>query len=91
MKVFLTGGTGFIGQPLTKSLLARGWNVVVLVRRPDSPLARALNQMGAQCVAGDVTDRESMRAGMTGADILVHNAGWYSCPEKSFPKPSIGV
>ncbi|OGO47516.1 MAG: hypothetical protein A2W37_12205 [Chloroflexi bacterium RBG_16_63_12] len=33
--------------------------------------------MGAQCVAGDVTDRESMRAGMTGADIVVHNAAWY--------------
>src|SRR5919201_1365119 len=77
MKVFLTGGTGFIGQPLTKSLLARGWNVVALVRKPDSPPARALTRMGAQCIAGDVTDRESMRAGMTGADIVVHNAGWY--------------
>jgi len=28
-------------------------------------------------VAGDVTDRESMRTGMTGADIVVHNAAWY--------------
>jgi dihydroflavonol-4-reductase len=77
MKVFLTGGTGFIGQPLTQSLIARGWNVVALVRKANSPQARALIKMGAQCVAGDVTDRESMRAGMTGADIVVHNAGWY--------------
>jgi len=77
MKVFLTGGTGFIGQPLTKALLARGWNVVSLVRKTDSPQARALTKMGVQCVAGDVTDRESMRAGMNGADIVVHNAGWY--------------
>jgi len=77
MKVFLTGGTGFIGQSLTQSLIARGWNVVALVRKPDSPQARALTKMGAQCVAGDVTDRESMRAGMMGADIVVHNAGWY--------------
>ena len=77
MKIFLTGGTGFIGQPLTKALLARGWNVIALVRKPDSPKAHALTRMGAQCVAGDVTDSESMRFGMTGADIVIHNAGWY--------------
>jgi len=77
MKVFLTGGTGFIGQPLTKSLLARGWNVVALVRRPDSPQAHTLIKMGAQCVTGDVTNRESMRAPLNGADIVVHNAGHY--------------
>lgn len=77
MKVFLTGGTGFIGQALTKSLLARGWHVVALVRQPNSAAARALSKLGAQCVAGDITDRESMRTGMTGADIVIHNAGWY--------------
>ena len=77
MKVFLTGGTGFIGQPLTRALLARGWDVIVLVRKPDSPGARVLTRMGAQCVRGDVTDRESMRAGMTGVDIVIHNAGWF--------------
>ena len=32
MKVFLTGGTGFIGQPLTQRLLNRGWEVIALVR-----------------------------------------------------------
>jgi nucleoside-diphosphate-sugar epimerase len=77
MKIFLTGGTGFIGRPLTQSLLTRGWQVVALVRKPDSPQARALEQMGAQCVPGDVTDRESMRTAMTGANIVVHNAAWY--------------
>jgi dihydroflavonol-4-reductase len=33
--------------------------------------------MGAECVPGDVTDRESMRANMIGADLVVHNAGWF--------------
>jgi dihydroflavonol-4-reductase len=33
--------------------------------------------MGAQCVPGDITDRESMRSSMTSTDIVVHNAGWY--------------
>lgn len=77
MKVFLTGGTGFIGQPLTKSLIRRSWSVTALVRRPDSSQARALSRMGAQLVTGDVTDRESMRASMSGVDIVLHNAGQY--------------
>jgi dihydroflavonol-4-reductase len=77
MRVFLTGGTGFIGQPLTKALLARGWEVTALVRNPDSLQAHALTKMGAQCVPGNVTNLESMRAGMMGADIVIHNAAWY--------------
>lgn len=77
MNIFLTGGTGFIGIPLTKALLSRGWNVVALARRPDSGPARALASLGVRIVPGDVTDRASMRAGMTGADIVVHNAAWY--------------
>ena len=36
MKVFLTGGTGFIGQRLTQTLIQRGWKVTVLVRNPES-------------------------------------------------------
>jgi nucleoside-diphosphate-sugar epimerase len=77
MKVFLTGGTGFIGRPLTKSLLRRGWSVTLLVRRPDHPQALALSKMGAQLAIGDVTGRESMRSAMSGAEIVVHNAGLY--------------
>jgi dihydroflavonol-4-reductase len=77
MKVFLTGGTGFIGQALTQALLARGWQVVALVRKPTSAAARALAKKGAKCVTGDVTERESMREGMAGADIVVHSAAWY--------------
>jgi nucleoside-diphosphate-sugar epimerase len=77
MKVFLTGGTGFIGQPLTKALLARGWSVTALVRNPNSAQAQALSNMGAALATGDVTERESMRAAMNNADIVVHNAGHY--------------
>ncbi|GAP08516.1 MAG TPA: hypothetical protein DEQ80_08015 [Anaerolinea thermolimosa] len=77
MKVFVTGGTGFIGQPLTRMLLQRGWDVTVLVRKPESPEARAIQSLGAQLVAGDVTDRESMREAMMGAGAVIHNAAWY--------------
>ena len=74
-KVFLTGGTGFIGKPLTRALLGRGWKVTLLTRSGASPVE------GVQVIKGDVTDREflksGMRAGMTGADVVIHNAGWY--------------
>ncbi len=77
MRIFLTGGTGFIGQYLTQALLRRGWEVSALVRNPQSDEARVLQTMGAALVPGDVTDRESMRAPMTGVDMVVHNAAWY--------------
>jgi dihydroflavonol-4-reductase len=77
MKVFLTGAAGFIGRRLTGTLLARGWSVVALVRSPETPQARALSKMGAQCVEGDITDYGSMRVGMAEVDIVIHNAGHY--------------
>jgi dihydroflavonol-4-reductase len=77
MKIFLTGGTGFVGQPLAKALLTRGWQVLALVRSPEGAEAQALAALGATLARGDVTDRESLRAPMTGADLVFHNAGWY--------------
>jgi nucleoside-diphosphate-sugar epimerase len=74
-KVFLTGGTGFIGQPLAGALLRRGWEVTALVRNLEGRPAQALVRMGARLVKGDITDRGSVLAGMQGADIVVHNAG----------------
>jgi nucleoside-diphosphate-sugar epimerase len=82
MNIFLTGGTGFIGKSLTQSLLQRGYSVTVLTRNPDSAKAKAVEAMGATLVRGNVSDRESLRAAMTGAadavrDIVIHCAGWY--------------
>ena len=77
MNIFLTGGTGFIGKPLTRALLDREWNVTALVRDPQSLWAKSLSDMGAQLVVGDVTDRESMLEPMSGAGVVVHNAGHY--------------
>src|SRR5262245_25942759 len=77
MRVFLTGGTGFIGQALARVVGERGWQLSVLVRRLDSRPAQYLDSLGAKLVRGDVTQRESMRAAMTHADLVIHNAGVY--------------
>ncbi len=75
MKYFLTGGTGFVGGYLAKLLRKEGHEVVALVRNPNA--ANDLAAIGCTLVKGDVTEKESMRADMTGCDGVFHVAGWY--------------
>jgi nucleoside-diphosphate-sugar epimerase len=75
MKYFVTGGTGFIGGCLVRQLLALRHEVIALARSPAA--ARELTNFGARLHPGDITDRESLRSGMTGADGVFHVAGWY--------------
>jgi nucleoside-diphosphate-sugar epimerase len=75
MKYFVTGATGFIGGRLAKQLRDANHEVIALVRDPEK--ARHLAAIGVQLAEGDVTDKESMRAPMTGVDGLFHVAGWY--------------
>ncbi|MEW6568994.1 MAG: NAD-dependent epimerase/dehydratase family protein [Chloroflexota bacterium] len=79
MRVLVTGGTGFIGRSLVRGALGRGWEVVVLARRPEALAARSLAALGARLVMGDLTDRGSSRAAFEVAapDLVFHLAGWY--------------
>ncbi len=72
MRVFVTGGSGYIGLALCRRLAAEGHELAVLVR-PTSRTA-ALEKMGLELYVGDITDRYSMREGMSGADWVVHAA-----------------
>jgi nucleoside-diphosphate-sugar epimerase len=75
MKYFVTGATGFIGGRVTQKLVAAGHQVVALVRTPAK--AKSLRDLGVSLREGDITDKESMRATMTGADGVFHLAAWY--------------
>jgi dihydroflavonol-4-reductase len=77
MKVFLTGGTGFIGQALVQALHKRNWPVTALVRKPESAGSQQLRSLGAELVRGDITDRASMVAPIQDAQVVIHNAAWY--------------
>jgi len=77
MKVFLTGGTGFIGQAVVRALRGRGWEVTALIRDPRGAPARWMSARGVTLVQGDVTRRDGLREAMAGADAVLHNAGVY--------------
>jgi len=75
VKYFLTGATGFIGARVARQLVDAGHQVVAVVRSPDK--AQDLASLGIAVHKGDVTDKESMRAPMTGVDGVFHIAAWY--------------
>lgn len=75
MRYCVTGATGFLGSEVARQLVAAGHQVVAVVRTPAK--ATALADLGVSIHQGDVTDKESLRAPMTGADGVFHIAGWY--------------
>jgi len=75
MRYCVTGATGFLGGEVVRQLVAAGHEVVAVVRSPEK--ARALADLGVVIAQGDVTEKESLREPMTGADGVFHIAGWY--------------
>jgi nucleoside-diphosphate-sugar epimerase len=69
---FVTGASGFIGGALTKRLVAEGWSVNALARSEKS--AKAVRELGATAVKGDLDDVGAMTAGAEGADVAFHCA-----------------
>ena len=72
MRIFLTGATGYLGTAVARRLAADGHELRALVR--ESSDTSTLDELGAATFVGDVTDRYSMREGMSGADWVVHMA-----------------
>ncbi|HEU5363739.1 MAG TPA: complex I NDUFA9 subunit family protein [Gaiellaceae bacterium] len=70
MKVFVTGGTGFVGPRVVHALRARGHEVRALARAPQR--GAQLAGWGARLVPGDVTDPVSLRAAIDGCTHVVH-------------------
>jgi nucleoside-diphosphate-sugar epimerase len=77
--VALTGANGFLGRALTEHLLAGGWQVRALLRRPAPDLA----DMGAIPVPGALEERESLDRLVEGADAVVHCAGLVKARSRS--------
>jgi nucleoside-diphosphate-sugar epimerase len=67
--VFVLGGTGFIGRHLIRDLVAAGFSVHALTRRPDA--GAALTALGAHAVVGDAVDNRPWADRAAGADVVI--------------------
>jgi dihydroflavonol-4-reductase len=76
MKVFVTGGTGFIGTRVAKQLVEAGHEPRCLVR--ESSNTGELDSTEINLVTGDVTDKVSLLDGMRGCDWVVNLASIYT-------------
>jgi UDP-glucose 4-epimerase len=76
MRVFITGGTGNIGQYVVLSMINAGHDVVMLSRNPDRYPSLSQNKK-ITTVKGDITDHKLMAACVKGCDAVIHIAlGW---------------
>lgn len=64
--VLVTGATGQQGGAVARELLAAGYPVRAMTRKPDGPAARALAASGAQVVRGDLDDPASLAPALDG-------------------------
>ncbi|MFP4165165.1 MAG: NAD-dependent epimerase/dehydratase family protein [Chitinispirillaceae bacterium] len=82
MKIFLTGGSGFIGSWVVKTLLEKGHELTVLVRNPDKlPILYRLDN--TRVVEGGFAARTNMEQALQGQDACVHiGLGWGDTPQE---------
>jgi len=71
MRVFLAGGTGFIGRALVRALLEREHRCLVLSRRPERPW----NSDAVEMLRGDPTRPGPWQTALAGCDAVVNLAG----------------
>ena len=76
MRVFLTGGTGFIGLALTARLIKDGADVVSVAEAPPPDWATQMLGDGVTFQALDIRDKDALTSALQAArpDILIHGA-----------------
>jgi uncharacterized protein len=72
VKIFMTGGYGFVGSALTRSLLQAGHEVTLVVRG-ERQVSRV--PAGASWVVGDPAKQGKWQESVAGQDVLINLAG----------------
>src|SRR5688500_17655810 len=68
-RVFVTGGSGFVGLTVLDELLSRGYQVNALVNR------RKLDRSDVQSIQGGLFNDKVLDEGMRGCDAVIHLVG----------------
>jgi dihydroflavonol-4-reductase len=87
MRVFVTGGAGFIGRRVVARLADRGDSVVCPVRDPAR--AAGLAAAGAELVQSDLSDGTALAAQTRGCDAAIHLAGSYRIGIRADERPAM--
>lgn len=69
MKVFITGGSGFIGSHLVNCCLDKKWSVHVLSHKSSIP-----REKECQVYSGDICDFSFLKKALWGKEVLIHSA-----------------
>jgi len=72
MRIFVTGASGWIGSAVVPELLGAGHQVLGLARSDAS--AKAVADMGAEVLRGDLSDTDVLGAGALDSDGVIHLA-----------------
>jgi NADH dehydrogenase len=76
VKIFVTGGSGFVGGEILRQLHEDGHTIRVLARNPKTQHSRTIaSRHGAELFPGDILNIESLKAGARDCDAIVHLVG----------------
>lgn len=85
MKYLVTGGAGFIGSHITRTLLAQGATVRILDNF-SSGKEENLKGLDVEVIHGDLRDASRVAEAVRGVNVIFHEAAFVSVPE-SMEKP----
>jgi UDP-glucose 4-epimerase len=86
MKIFLTGGSGFIGHWVVKELLAQGHQLRLLIRNLEK-IPSLKTMPGVEILEGTLYDQPILEKVLKGCDACVHIAlGWGETPTTMLEK-----
>ncbi|MEM5438596.1 NAD-dependent epimerase/dehydratase family protein [Paraburkholderia diazotrophica] len=74
MELFMTGGTGYIGQAVARKAVGLGHRVTALVREDRSAAASTLARFGVKLHSGDLREPQSFAGTAGSADGVLHIA-----------------
>lgn len=71
-KVFVTGGSGFVGQTLIPTLITNGYQVHALARSAEA--IQKVERLGAIAIKGDLNDSKALASGVEECETVFHLA-----------------